>query len=339
MTPSFVAWAGLIGAIVALLLVDLLVLHRGTVEISVRDAAWSTAGFVAVGVLFGVALGTIESGAASQEFFVGYALEWSLSLDNVFVWALIFSAFGVPAAYQRRVLFYGIFGALLLRGAFVAAGSELLKRFEWVVYVFGAMLLLSGIRVLGGRSAPDTENSRILSVLRRHLPTTRDFVASHLIVRARDTDRDNRPGAPPILRRWYLTPMVAVLVAIESTDIIFAFDSIPAIFGVTREPYIVFAATAFALVGLRSMYFLLAGARERFVHLDTGVAVILVFIGAEFLLTGLLEVGPLVSLGVIVMVMSGAIGASLAHDATGTVRGPGDDDDGVSGLHAGDRDS
>jgi tellurite resistance protein TerC len=310
-TPSILAWAALIGGILVLLVVDLLVLHRGTKEISIRDALWSTTGFVAVGVLFGLTLAVVESGAAAQQFFAGYVLEWSLSLDNVFVWALIFSSFGVSAAYQHRLLFYGIFGALLLRGGFVAVGAELLHRFEWVVYVFGAMLLISGIRMLRGGSGFDPRDSRLLRLMHRALPTTRTSAGSRLIVRARNTEPDNRPDAAPLLGRWYATPMVAVLVAVESSDIIFAVDSIPAIFGVTREPYIVFAATAFALVGLRSMYFLLVGARERFVYLDKGIATILIFIGAEFLLTEWLEIGPLASLIVIVSVISAAIGASL----------------------------
>ena len=311
MEPTLAAWAALAGGIVVLLLIDLLVLHRGAHEVSMRNAAWSTTGFVAVSVAFGIALGIIEGGHIAEEFFAGYLLEYSLSLDNVFVWALIFSAFAVPAAYQHRVLFYGIFGALVLRGAFVAAGSELLARFEWVVYVFGALLLFSGIRMLRGREDPDPQNSRVVRLLRRAVPTTSHISEAHLFVPADEVPQAERPPRAPILRRWYATPMLAVLVVIEARDVIFAVDSIPAIFGVTREPFIVFSATALALVGLRSMYFLLAGARDRFVYLDVGLALILVFIGAKFMLIELVHVGIGISLGVIVLVMGTAIAASL----------------------------
>ena len=169
-------------------------------------------------------------------------LEYSLSLDNVFVWALIFSAFSVPDAYQHRVLFYGIFGALVLRGAFVAAGSELLERFEWIVYVFGALLLFSGVRMLRGGREIDHENGAAVRLLRQRVPTTSDNRSARTCSSARDDDpEDDRPDDEPLLGRWYATPMLAVLAVIETSDIIFAVDSIPAIFGVTREPFIVFS--------------------------------------------------------------------------------------------------
>ena len=233
MDPSVEAWAGLIGGIVALLLLDLLVLHRGTDEISNRNAAWPT------------------------------------------------------------------------------AGSELLKRFEWVVYVFGVLLLWSGVRMLRGDKEPDPENNLVLRLLRRRVPTIEHVDHAHLFVREDAVAESERPHRPPLWRRWYATPMLAVLVVIETSDVVFAVDSIPAIFGVTREPFIVFAATAFALVGLRSMYFLLADARHRFVYLDVGLAVILIFVGAKFLLEKVVEIGVAVSLGVIVVVMGVSVGASL----------------------------
>src|SRR3954467_15188388 len=162
MEVTLAAWVALIAVIVVLLLLDLFVLHRGAQEVSIRSAAWSTAGFVAVAVVFGAVLGMREGGDVAGQFFAGYLLEFSLSLDNVFVWALIFSAFAVPAAYQHRVLFYGIFGALILRGSFVAVGSELLERFEWIVYVFGALLLVSGARMLRGGHDIDPNQSRVV---------------------------------------------------------------------------------------------------------------------------------------------------------------------------------
>ena len=314
MDPTAIAWVALVPGLIALLLLDLLVLHRDTHAVSVRDAAWSTAGFVAVAVGFGIALSVVEGGDAGTQFFAGYLLELSLSLDNVFVWALILGAFSIPPAYQHRVLFYGIFGALLLRGAFVAAGAGLLNRFDWVVYVFGALLLWSGIRLQRGGREIDPESSAAVRLLRRRLPTTRGLQGAHLFVPARRVPDEQRPPRGPIFGLWYATPLLAVLVVIELTDVIFAVDSIPAIFGVTREPFIVFSATALALVGLRSLYFLLAGMRDRFVYLDRGLAVILVFIGAKFLLTDMVEIGVGLSLSVIVLVTGAAIGASLLQE-------------------------
>src|SRR3954470_17712108 len=313
MTPTFGAWAALIAGLIGMLLLDLFVLHRGAHEVSIRNAAWSTAGFVGVAIAFGVLLGAKEGTDAAEQFFAGYVLELSLTLDNVIVWALIFGAFAIPAAYQHRVLFYGIFGALVLRGAFVAAGAELLSSFGWIVYVFGGVLLLSGVRMLRRRDPPDPKSSPAVRLLRRYVPTTQRLVGAHLFVRDRAVDQDAKPARGPLFGIWYATPMLAVLAVIEFTDLIFAVDSIPAIFGVTREPFIVFSATALALVGLRSMYFLLAGARDRFAYLDIGLAAILVFVGVKFLLSDVVHIAVGVSLGVIVLVLATAVVASLVR--------------------------
>jgi tellurite resistance protein TerC len=311
MDVTFIAWAALVVGLVVLLLVDLFLLHRGAHEVSTRNALWSTVGFIAVSVAFGIGLFVVEGGDLAAQFFTGYLLEFSLSLDNVFVWALILGAFSVPPAYQHRVLFYGIFGALVLRGAFVVAGAELLARFEWVVYVFGAALIYGGVRLLRGRAEGEPTEGFVARLLRRHLPTTHDLVGAHLFVRARHTGAGGRSDRRPIWGGWYVTPLLAVVVVIETTDVVFAVDSIPAIFGVTREPFIVFSATALALVGLRSLYFLVANARERFAYLDIGLAVILMFIGARFVLSEVVDIGVGVSLLVILGVMSAAIAASL----------------------------
>jgi tellurite resistance protein TerC len=311
MNVTFIAWAALVVGLVLLLLADLFVLHRGAREISTRNAAWSTAGFVGISVAFGIGLGIGEGGDIAAQFFTGYLLEYSLSLDNVFVWALILSAYAIPAAYQHRVLFYGIFGALVLRGAFVLGGAELLARFEWIVYVFGVLLINGGVRLLRGGDERDPAEGSVARGLRRHLPTTHGLIGAHLFVRPRDTPESERPDRRPIWGLWYATPLLAVLVVLEATDIIFAVDSIPAIFGVTRQPFIVFSATALALVGLRSLYFLLANARDRFVYLNVGLAVILIFVGAKFVLSGVVHISVGVSLLVIVGVISAAIAASL----------------------------
>ena len=311
MDVSFVTWALLVVGLVVLLLADLLLLHRGAHEVSTRDAFWSTSGFITISVAFGIGLGIAEGGDIAAQFFTGYLLEFSLSLDNVFVWAVILGAYSVPPAYQHRVLYYGVFGALALRGAFVVAGAELLARFAWVVYVFGALLIYGGVRLLRGREERDPTEGFVARMLRRHVPTTQGLVGARLFVRARDTAESERPDRRPAWGGWYATPLLAVVVVIEATDVIFAVDSIPAIFGVTREPFIVFSATALALVGLRSLYFLLANARERFTYLDVGLAVILIFIGVRFVLTEVVHIGVGVSLLVIVGVMSAAIAASL----------------------------
>ena len=311
MHVTLTAWAALVGGLVALVLLDLFVLHRRPEAISIRDAASSTAGFIAVSVLFGICLAIVEGAAVAEQFFAGYVLEKSLSFDNVFVWAVIFSAFAIPEAYQHRVLFIGVFSALVLRGAFVLAGNELLERLEWVVYVFGALLIWSGLRLLRRGTEYDPEASPALRFLLRTLPTTRRLMGPRLIVRASDVPAAARPPRRPLFGRWYATPLLAVLVAIEAADIVFAVDSIPAIFGVTREPFIVFSATAFALIGLRSLYFLLAGVRVRFRYLDTGLAVILGFVGVKFLLTDVVEIDPAVSLAVIVGVLTATIAVSL----------------------------
>lgn len=311
MNVGFGAWIALVGGIVVLLLLDLFVLHRRAQEVSARNALWSTVGFVGVATLFGIGLGVVEGRDFAAQYFTGYLLEFSLSLDNVFVWALILGAFSVPPAYQHRLLFYGIFGALVLRGAFVVAGAELLARFEWIVYLFGALLIYGGVRLLRGREERDPRKDPVARLLARTLPTTQTPAGPHLFVRANRTPDDQRPDRRPILGRWFATPLLAVLVVIEVSDVIFAVDSIPAIFGVTREPFIVFSATAFALVGLRSLYFLLAGARDRFVYLDYGLATILIFIGAKFVLTEVVHIGVGVSLLVILVVMGTAVVASL----------------------------
>jgi tellurite resistance protein TerC len=314
--PTFGAWAGLVAGLVALLLVDLFVLHREADRISLRGASGSTAAFVAVGLLFGVVLAVVEGADIAGQYYAGYLLELSLSLDNVFVWAVVFGAFSVPAAYQHRVLFYGIFGALVLRGGFVAAGAELLQRFEWVVYVFGVLLIVSGLRMLRGVEPRDPASHPVVRLLRRRLPTTNHLAGAHLFVRARRVPEANRPHRRPIARIWYATPLLAVVAVIEFTDVVFAIDSIPAIFGVTREPFVVFSATALALIGLRSMYFMLAGMRDRFVYLDVGLAVLLIFIGAQFLLSKVVHVGVGVSLAAIVLIVGTAIGASLLRPRT-----------------------
>jgi TerC family integral membrane protein len=293
-------WLAVLGLIVGMLAVDLFA-HRRAHVIGVREAAAWSALWVAIGVAFGAWVWWAYGADLGQQYFAGYLIEKSLAVDNVFVWAILFTYFAVPREYQHRVLFLGVLGALVLRGLFIAGGSVLIASFDWVLYLFAAFLLWTGYRMIRQRDEHlDPERSRALRLFRRWVPMTDAYHGQRFLVR--------RDGV------LLATPLLAVLVLVEVTDIIFAVDSIPAIFGVTRETFIVFSATALALIGLRSMYFLLAGMRGRFVYLDVGLAVLLVFIGAKFMLSEVVDIGVGISLLVIVVVMTAAIAASLLHE-------------------------
>jgi tellurite resistance protein TerC len=276
--------------------------------VSIREAAaWSAVWiFLALGF---AAIVLVRGGAhAAGEYLAGYVIEKSLSVDNLFMFALIFAHFAVPAAYQHRVLFLGIFGALVLRATFIAGGAALLHHFHPVTYLFGAFLLVTGVRLARRRDAePDPDAMRALRLLRRVVPMTSGYRGTHLTVRERG--------------RRLATPMLAVLVAIEATDLVFAVDSIPAVFAVTRDPFLAFTSNAFAILGLRALYFLLAGVIERFTHLTTALALILVFVGAKMLLSGVYEIPVGASLAVIALILGGAALLSRARGGA-TIRDP-----------------
>ncbi len=291
-------WFAVAGGIAAALAVDLLVLHRHAHEVSMREAALTSAGWVTLGVGFGAGVWWFAGADRAGEYFAGYLIEKSLSVDNVFIFALLFSYFAVPARYQHRVLFWGVVGALVLRAGFIAAGAALLEQLHWVIYVFGALLVLTGVKMLrsSGHSV-DPGRNPVLRLLRRRVPMTNEYHGQRFLV---------RDGL-----RWVATPMLAVLVAIETTDVVFAVDSIPAVFAVTDEPFLVFTSNAFAILGLRALYFLLAGMMGRFTYLKTGLAAILLFVGAKMLLTEWWHVPIGISLAVIAAILAVAIGASL----------------------------
>jgi len=295
-------WAAFVALVAALLLVDLLVLHRRPHVIPVREAAIETAVWVAIGLAFGVLVVAWHGGQAGGEYWTGYLLELSLSVDNVFVWAVILTFFVVPSQYQFRVLFWGVFGALVLRAGFIFAGVALIERFSVVLYVFGIILLWSAWKIAfhDESEAVDLEHSRTLSIVRRFVPSTTEYDGQQLFTR--------RSG------RRLATPLFAVLVLVESTDVVFAVDSVPAVLAVAREEFIVFSSNAFAILGLRSMYFLLAGMRDRFRYLNVGLGVILASVGVKMLLSDVVHVPSPLSLGVIVVVLAAAIGASVAAD-------------------------
>jgi tellurite resistance protein TerC len=295
--PLF-AWGAVAALIVAMLLLDLLVFHREAHEVTMREAATSSAMWVALGLAFGAVVWMVWGGDRAGEYYAGYLIEKSLSVDNIFVFALLFSFFAVPAAFQHRLLFWGVLGALVFRGLFIAAGAALLENFHWVIYVFGGFLVWTGVRMARhGDAEVHPERNPVLRLLRRVMPVTDAYVGTRFFVR-----RDHRTWA---------TPLFAVLVAIETTDVLFAVDSIPAIFAVTDEPFIVFTSNAFAILGLRALYFLLAGLMDRFVYLKYGLAAILVFVGVKMLLVDVWHIPIALSLAVIAAVLGVSVALSL----------------------------
>ncbi len=295
--PLF-AWGAVAALIVAMLLLDLLVFHRDAHEVTMREAATSSAMWVALGLAFGAVVWMVWGGDRAGEYYAGYLIEKSLSVDNIFVFALLFSFFAVPAAFQHRLLFWGVLGALVFRGLFIAAGAALLENFHWVIYVFGGFLVWTGVRMARhGDAEVHPERNPVLRLLRRVMPVTDAYVGTRFFVR-----RDHRTWA---------TPLFAVLVAIETTDVLFAVDSIPAIFAVTDEPFIVFTSNAFAILGLRALYFLLAGLMDRFVYLKYGLAAILVFVGVKMLLVDVWHIPIALSLAVIAAVLGVSVALSL----------------------------
>jgi tellurite resistance protein TerC len=304
-------WAGTLALFAVLIAVDLVATGRSGSP-SLRSAAVLSGLWVLTGVGFGAVLWLWRGQAMAGEYFSGYLLEKALSVDNIFVFVLLFASLAVPPALQRRVLYLGVVGALVLRGGFIAAGGALIEHLSWIFYLFGVVVLVAGLRMF--RAGEVTDPSRNLAVrgLRRILPVTESYHGPRLLV---------RDGG-----RTVATPLLVALVAIEVTDLIFALDSIPAVFGVTRDVYVVFTSNAFAVLGLRALYFLLAGSMDRFVYLKQGLAVLLTFIGVKMLLSPVLHLPVVVSLAVIVAVVGGAIGASLWRDRRDRTRPPAEPD-------------
>lgn len=303
------AWGALAGLVLLLLAFDLAVFGRNAEEISFRGAAAWSIGWTVLGVGFAGLLWAWQGKVAADEYLAGFLIEKSLSLDNLFVFALIFGYFATPPALQRRALFWGIVGAVVLRFAFILAGGALLDAFHYTTYVFGAFLVVTGIRMLRHSDVEiDPERNPALRALRRVVPLTPGYHGNRLFVRERG--------------RRYATPMLAALILIATFDVVFAVDSIPAIFAVTRETFIVFAANAFSLLGLSALYFVLTGLMGRFVYLGVGLGAILVFVGAKMGVADVVEVPMSVSMGVIVGTLAVAIAASLVRTRRGrTVRG------------------
>ena len=305
-------WLTLTGVIVVLLVADLLLVHRTAHVITIKEASIESAVWISIGLLFGVVILVWQGGQAGSEYYAGFLIEKSLSIDNVFVWAVIFSFFAVPREYQFRVLFWGIFGALVMRAIFIFAGVALIENFEWVLYIFGAFLLYTAVKIArhDEDKQVDYNNNIAMRLVRRIVPTTDEYDGQKLFTR-RNAKR-------------VATPLFAVLVLIEATDVVFAVDSVPAVLAVSREPFIVFAANAFAILGLRSLYFLLGGMQGKFRYLNIGLGIILAFVGVKMLLIGdpfEIHLPTYVSLSVIFLVLVVSIVASLQADKRDRQRG------------------
>ncbi|WP_229400104.1 TerC family protein [Micromonospora okii] len=277
MDVSALVWAGTLVALTAVLAVDLLIIGRRPHEPSVREASLWVGFYVALALLFGGGLWLAFDGSVAGQFYTGWLTEYSLSVDNLFVFVIIMARFGVPRQYQQKVLLIGIVLALVMRGGFIAAGAALISQFSWVFYIFGAFLIYTAINLFrqGEPDEDDFSENLLIRWSRRALPISRDYDGAKM------TTHENG--------RRLFTPMLIVMIAIGTTDLIFALDSIPAIFGITQEPYLVFTANVFALMGLRQLYFLLGGLLDRLIYLSIGLAVVLGFIGVKLVLEALAD--------------------------------------------------
>ncbi|HTU37270.1 MAG TPA: TerC/Alx family metal homeostasis membrane protein [Acidimicrobiales bacterium] len=289
------AWCAVVGAIAVLLVIDI-----RTYRLRPPTLGWAllaSAGWILVSVVFGLILGLVQGSDVASQYFAAYLLEKALSVDNVFVFVVLFGVFAVPREYQHRVLYYGVVGALVLRAAFIAAGANLLDTFSWVLYIFGAIVIVGGIRMARSGEAADPDRNLLVRATRRVIPVTRDFQGDRFFVRDQG--------------RLWATPLFIALVAIESSDLVFATDSIPAVFGVTRDVFVVFTSNAFAVLGLRALYFVLADIMDRFAYLKYGLSLILIFIGIKLMLTNVVELPIYVSLVVIAVVITASVLLSL----------------------------
>ncbi len=298
MNPPLWAWFALILAVPVLAAIDLLVFGRGQKEVAVRTAALWSAAWITLGLSFAAVIGMTQGATAAGEYLSGYLIEWSLSIDNLFVFAVIFGYFAVPKEVQPRVLMYGVLGALVFRGLFIAVGAAALSAASWVIYIFGAFLIFTAYRL--ARSTGDHVDpgrNKLLLLVNRFVPTTKGYRGTKVFVR----DGDRRLA----------TPLLAVLLVIASTDVVFAIDSIPAIFAVTDEAFIVLAANVFAVMGLRAMFFVIVGMLSRFKYLNYGLAVVLGLVGLKMLLSDVYHPPIYVTLGAVVVVLGTAVLASL----------------------------
>lgn len=300
-------WAGFNVFVLAMLAIDLGVFHKDAHVVSMREAAVWTAVWVGLALAFNYGVYHFMGGEVGLQFLTGYLIEKALSVDNIFVFVLIFSYFQVPPRYQHRVLFWGVLGALVMRGAMIAAGAALIEQYDWIIYVFGAFLVFTGIR-MATQKEMDINPGRnpVIRLVKRFLPVSKRYHGQRFFIEARVGGRVRRIA----------TPLFVVLILVETTDLIFAVDSIPAIFAITTDPFIVYTSNVFAILGLRSLYFLLAGVIHKVHYLKLGLSVVLVFVGAKMLVGYFDYHVPIgVSLGVIGSVLLLSVAASLLFPA------------------------
>ncbi|WP_437187008.1 TerC family protein [Planctomicrobium sp. SH668] len=334
MSPSI--YAAFVCVIAFLIYLDLNVLHRKSHAITVKSALFWTGVWVFVSLLFNVVVYFLYEGAhvtfdgkettgwsAATDYLTGYLIEYSLSLDNIFVIALIITAFRIPAEHQHRLLFWGILGAAVLRGLMIWGGAAMMHHFEWTIYVFGILLIATAIKMMfGGDEEIDTDNNFVVKIFRRFYPVTKEFNGRRFFLQ-----KDGK---------WYATPMLVALVLIETSDVMFAVDSIPAVFAVTKDPFIVFTSNIFAILGLRSLYFALAGMMGKFEYLKYALIVLLLFVGVKMLLSQTYKMDNRVSLGIIALILTSGVVASLlfgksGHAESKAIEGPdGDHKEGSS---------
>ena len=301
-------WLVFISLVLILLVLDLGLLHKESKEIGIRESLLMSGFYIGIGILFGGWIWYQSGQQPALEYLTGFVVEKSLAMDNIFIIAMIFSYFAIPRQYQHRVLLYGILGVIILRGIMIAAGAAIVENFHWVLYLFAAFLVITGIRMLfaSGHDANDLESNPALKFLRRHLPVTPSLHGERFVVRQADPQTGKL--------KTYATPLLLALIMVELADLVFAVDSIPAIFAITTDPFIVYTSNIFAILGLRALYFALAALIHRFAYLKYALAAVLVFVGSKIFIADMLDltkIPPVVSLGVTIAILAAGILGSL----------------------------
>jgi len=295
---SYLLWGIFNVFIIAMLVVDLVVLHKDDESVSIKEALYWTGVWIVLALLFGIGVYYYMGTQTALDYYTGYLIEKSLSVDNIFVFLLVFSYFKVPAEYQHKVLFWGIFGALVMRLVFIFTGVALLERFEWIIYVFGAFLVFTGIKLgLEKDKEVHPEKNPVIKLVRKIFPITKNYHGSNFFIR--------RMGM------LIATPLFVVLVVIETTDLVFALDSIPAILAITRDEFIIYSSNAFAILGLRALYFAVSGIMRLFHYLHYGLALILVFVGIKMMMADFYHIPTPYALGFILITLTGSIVLSI----------------------------
>jgi tellurite resistance protein TerC len=301
---SYLVWVSFVLFIIGLLVLDLKVLQKDDHEISIREALAWTAFWIVLALAFNAGVYFFEGTERAIEFLTAYLIEKSLSVDNIFVFLMVFSYFGIPSRYQHRVLFWGILGALVMRAAFILLGVALITRIHWIIYLFGAFLVFIGIRMaLEKEKKIHPEKNPVVAAFRRFMPVTEKLEGHNFLAR-----KDGRIAA---------TPLLIVLLVIESTDVVFAVDSIPAVLAISRDPFLVYTSNVFAILGLRALYFAVAGIMRLFHYLNYGLAIILVFVGIKMILSDIIKIPVVAALGVISGVLVVSVVASLLFQKKG----------------------